>query len=298
VPNKLKDFEKVEIVEKYKTGNYSCEDLGKEYGVQGQTVCSLLKRRGIARLPCHCGPNRKYPLNQNYFSIINTEDKAYFLGLMYADGCNNDLQHKISISLQEQDKEILEKFCKYLETDRPLYYFVNKPEKSKNNAYKLNIASKKLCSDLSKLGCVPRKSLILKFPTNDQVPDYLIRHFMRGYFDGDGCITSNFTEWSIKNYVNLKCSFLSTKEFCEAYQKKLYELLKVECVLTRIKSNDSSHTLTLSGKKNSLIFASWLYDDCSVFLKRKRDKYLSIREELFKRNLLREQNYDSKECSK
>lgn len=51
----------------------------------------------------------------------------------------------------------------------------------------MRIGSKKVFHDLLKLGLTPRKSLTIKFP-ND-IPNKYFGHFIRGYFDGDGCVT-------------------------------------------------------------------------------------------------------------
>lgn len=54
--------------------------------------------------------------------------------------------------------------------------------------YRLACYSKKSYTDLINKGCGINKSLILKFPDETQVPQNLISHFIRGYFDGDGCV--------------------------------------------------------------------------------------------------------------
>lgn len=73
-----------------------------------------------------------------------------------------------------------------------------------------SVTNKHLWSTLNNLGCVPNKSLILTFPSIDIFKNKdLIRHFIRGYFDGDGCFSRTF----YKDEVFPKCSFLGTYEF-------------------------------------------------------------------------------------
>lgn len=88
---------------------------------------------------------KKYTFNKNYFEKIDSEDKAYFLGLLYADGCNSTsaTQNHASIvlNLQEGDKEILEKFMKYINSNKPLLY---RPKQENHNPqYRFVINSKK-----------------------------------------------------------------------------------------------------------------------------------------------------------
>lgn len=132
---------------------------------------------------------RIYPLNQKYFDIIDDEYKAYWLGLLYADGCNKDDRGSWSIELQEQDKYLLDGLNKSLNCEKPLLFRDLKSKKPNwSNSYTLEINSKYMCERLTELGCHPRKSLTLKFPTENQVPVHLLQHFIRGYIDGDGCI--------------------------------------------------------------------------------------------------------------
>ena len=68
----------------------------------------------------------KYTFNKDYFERIDSKDKAYFLGLLYADGCNSisatKQHHTIVLNLQEKDKDILDIFNKYINSNKPLTY--------------------------------------------------------------------------------------------------------------------------------------------------------------------------------
>lgn len=111
----------------------------------------------------HIGAHRntKYNVNESYFEKIDTPDKAYFLGLMYADG--NVSNRAITISLQEKDLNILEKFKNYTQfTGKLQLVILNNPNHS--NHIKLQIYSRKLVRDISKLGCIPNKTYSLKYP--------------------------------------------------------------------------------------------------------------------------------------
>lgn len=203
---------------------------------------------------------RQYTLNDNYFDKIDSENKAYFLGLLYADGHNNTSKGIVTIHLQVRDRQILDKFNDELETNKPLL-FINRQKDSYKDLYRLNIVSKHMSNRLCELGCVYKKSLILKFPTRKQVPNHLLRHFIRGYFDGDGHIGENGTS----------CSIVSSKNFIE----KLFIKLKKNKINSYIANckNPLTKRLIINKKENSLKFLDYIYKKSNVYIQRKYDAY-------------------------
>ena len=94
--------------------------------------------------------NKKYNYNENFFEEINTPEKAYFLGLLYADGTNVQLPttKTMSITLQEQDVSILERFKKALNSEYPLLFLER--QNTNFNYYRLYVYGNKICDDLTK----------------------------------------------------------------------------------------------------------------------------------------------------
>lgn len=135
---------------------------------------------------------------------------------MYADGCVLPLgkdgygQQTFKLSLQKKDEQTIIDFKEDLNSTYPIRYDYSKYNKNKNQQIQvfLEQCSQKTVDDLKKLGCVESKSLILDFPTNEQVPSDFIYHFIRGYFDGDGSITYN--KQSEKNF---SICFTGTEKF-------------------------------------------------------------------------------------
>jgi len=222
-----------------------------------------------------------YSFNEDYFEVVDTEDKAYFLGLLYADGNITISKYKnvMCIHLIEPDKDVLDKFNVFLEYKRPLkinkvkdtIQILNGKEiKCNFDSYELNVHSAKFCNDLIKLGCIPAKTLKLKFPTEEQVPKELIRHFIRGVFDGDGTI-SNGMRGDGYNYVNM--SILGTVELLEGINKNLAE----NCDLTENKlyrrANYKISSMNYSGFKSLIKIKDYLYKDATIFLERKFNKF-------------------------
>lgn len=202
---------------------------------------------------------RKYTLNENYFSEIDTKDKAYFLGLLYADGCNT--RSGVSINLESSDGYIIEKFLQKIESNMPVKLVTfNKLNYKPQNS--IQLCSSILSKDLIKLGCMPKKSLILKFPTEEQVPKHLIHHFIRGYFDGDGSIYRVSTSRLTFNIVGT-LSFINS----------IKSILEINCELNDVKpyKNDNVYSLSYGGNVQCKRIYDWLYQDCEdLFLTRKK----------------------------
>lgn len=214
---------------------------------------------------------RKYTLNQNYFEKIDSEDKAYFLGLLYSDGCMSTRNYSIQIAIQEQDKNILEKFSSYLETNKPLKILKKSLIKGFKNLKKVYyrkhqclmvISSKKLYNDLSNLGLTSNKSLSITFPTH--INQAILHHFIRGIFDGDGGIYLG-----IKNRCSV--SIAGNPIFLKSIQKILEQ--------NNIKMSLEKHYISdvyycrMSGRLNCIDFYNYLYKDSTIYLQRKYDKF-------------------------
>jgi intein/homing endonuclease len=263
-----------EIIDIYLKGQLSIKKISELYRCNRDTVSAILKRNNITKFK-RGHYIRKHTLNERYFDVIDTENKAYFLGLLYADGCNHtNGKKKISIALQEQDKEILSKFSKELYGDEFLYF--RNGRNGGKNQFVLYINSAHISDKLAELGCIARKSLILKFPEWLIDPE-LQKHFMRGYFDGDGSLGS----YKRKDKTSLDYSFAitSTADFCNKAAKIIKNKTKVN-VLTRIldkKCNSITSCTYVRGRYQISRVLDWLYKDATVYLDRKYARYLNIK---------------------
>lgn len=222
--------------------------------------------------------SQKYYTDETFFDIIDTQEKAYFLGFLYADGCNYSTKKNssINLSLKESDKEILQVLNNLIQPSRPLYFQSRATNRIKypntEDTYLLTISGRYISEQLIKLGCTPRKTHTLKFPTEEQVPSHLIHHFIRGYFDGDGSIC----KYKVGNYNKVYINIVSTIEFLN----KLQELLKQELnfnfvkLLNRFpKRKTNTRSLSFSGMIKCKIFGKWLYKDATIFLNRKKQVF-------------------------
>lgn len=227
----------------------------------------------------------KYSYNEDYFKKIDTAEKAYWLGFLYADGCitryyrNEKLKSmSLELTLQDEDCEHLVKFKNALESNVPIQH------KVVNNKYKSDrivINCTSMCRDLIKLGCTPTKSLILEFPSSDILPDKYIRDFIRGYFDGDGGVS--YTEGAYynkdrkKEYIqhSYSCYFCGNKQFLNEL-KIVLENNNIKVSDLREDKRSNAVNIYIYGKENIERFKEFLYTEDCVSLSRKYDKFLFI----------------------
>lgn len=211
-------------------------------------------------------------MNERYFQTIDTEDKAYWLGFLYADGHNSTYYGKYfitSIELSEIDKLHLEKFKLALDSTNKLLYREKQAKFKVTKTYKTGISNRNVFNDLCKLGCVPRKSKILKFPTNEQVPDYLIRHFIRGYFDGDGSIHRRTCgAWYAK--------FTSSYDFITGIKNHLDNL---GIFFGKIDKNKGCYSTCTGSRFHVKAVLDYMYNEATIYLDRKFENYKKFLEE-------------------
>lgn len=142
------------------------------------------------------GGHNRYKFKTDFFEKW-TPEMAYVLGFIYADGDIEDLRKSSRTqytTIASVDKVILEAIKRVMGSEHNLNYIAPHKVTYKNGKtyesaerYRLRIGSKKMFNDLLKLGLTPRKSLTIKFPID--IPNDCLSHFLRGYFDGDGCVT-------------------------------------------------------------------------------------------------------------
>lgn len=215
---------------------------------------------------------RKYDLDESYFQKIDTPNKARILGFIFADGNVHSKKNNLSIQLHQKDRNVLEWIKKELNFNGPIKDFirVNKYINSCGEEILaqcpqsvLSISSKQIKQDLVKLGCVPNKTLVLKFPTKKQVPQKLIPDFLLGYFFGDGCLS--VYQRKGRNSKEFKWEIISTQEFCEKTQK----ILMKECNLNKTKfyPKGKNWELKYSGREQVARIFQYLWQNANDEIK-------------------------------
>lgn len=260
---------KNQLLIKYKTE----KDLRKlciEFNIPYMSIYNLLKKEMVFNSSfgkiLRVSETRKYSINEQYFNEIDCEEKAYFLGMLYADGTNSMKSTEIALRLQIDDYEILEKLNNLLQPNKPISVILK--EGNRKIQYCLLINSKIISYRLNELGMTPNKTFTLKYP--DWLHDELHQHFIRGYFDGDGCVSFN------KLNKQLCFSFTGTENMMLGIQEKLIN----DCGYTLSKLNirhperyDNIRTLSYFGNGNSRKMYDYLYDNANIYMKRKKNKF-------------------------
>lgn len=245
-----RDYSKIqpEVYELFEKG-MRCVAISIKLGLDRRTVGKWLRQEGYQYSKCN-----KANINSSIFSKIDNEEKAYWLGFIFADGYVSKVSN-FELSLALKDIDHLKEFKKFLKFEGNIYI------DNKVGRCRLQFQDYKVVNDLKSIGCVNNKSLILKFPN---INNNLIHHFIRGYFDGDGHIN--------KSNKPISVSIIGTYSFIE----KIHDILDLS--KDNIKHRDTKHskyvfTNQLSGQ-NARNFCKYIYKDSTIFLRRKHDRFI------------------------
>lgn len=173
------------ICNDYLTNKYSSRELGEKYSVSKSTILRVLKRNNIEIKNKRLVNNN---LKIDYFEIIDTEQKAYFLGFIFADGCVSN--EELFIDINEKDIDILIKFREAIGSQSKISTRI----KGKSSMSRIAIKNKTFVEHLSKYGIIENKTKKTNYLPYKAIPKELWRHFLRGLIDGDG--------WVIKTKEN------------------------------------------------------------------------------------------------
>ena len=230
-------------------------------------------RRGIKTCGCHC---IYYSKNENFFDKIDTEEKAYILGIIASDGHVNTRDNNVKLTLKYIDYDLVFKFTEALEYDGPILVKDVETKLPSGNICKSKIAqaticSKKLVTALVKLGFDSHKTYTLDFDFS-LIPKNLIRHFLRGYFDGDG--TCNITRGP-SGKINYHMVCIGNTIMMEKIKKLLEDLFpefSIE-VFVPVKERPWTSVVRINGKDSFKPFNDFLYKDSKIYLLRKYRRY-------------------------
>lgn len=248
------------VMKLYNEGKNQTE-IYKELHMDRKNVRKILKDHNVDVNKNSWKP--KYMIDTQYFDNIDTPNKAYILGFLYADGNLTQHGYGIRLFLQDRDKNILEDILAELKSNYPLHFYDYSYKPNHRNQYGIFISNKYMFNSLLNCGLTPNKSLTLKYPTC--IPDKYQKDFLRGYFDGDGTLHSS------KNGKN--CNFISTNDFCIVAKDIIESHVGVNCGVYQYDENGITSILQISGGKQVTKFLSWIYENSDLKLKRKYLKY-------------------------
>ena len=272
--------EKQEIFRMYKNGigvTEICRSVPSLNARKPQTLYPLLIKQGLYKKK-PADDIRRYSVNDDYFKNIDDEHKAYWVGFMIADGFLVNSGHSkesFGLNLKTDDIEAVQAFKKDLEATYPIHTYTDVSTFDGTeyvcSMSKIVMKSKKIFHDLMSLGFTLKKSYEAKLPLN-KIPDHLVKHLVRGYFDGDGSLSKS----GDKKWHTYDLKFTGTKEVMEQIR---HILSKDNVKLSdRYPERDNNNrSLNLCGDEQVYRICKWMYDGATIFLKRKHDRYLQLK---------------------
>ena len=252
---------------------HSDEEIGETLGFARVTITGARHRFNIPSFTESTGLKRRNGVNtfggrkrQNHFlerafKKISTENSAYYLGLIIADGSISRCGTKFEITLGEPDQHILHEFALWLECSKPNISRRQRPNRTRIY-HRLTLCSKSLVLDLAEWGVINAKTVDMTLLK--ELPLDLERHFLRGFWDGDGHVGKKSFEVGIRS---------------EIFARQLREIMaRVGGELPPFRHRETNagedFFIMAVASRRFQYLRDQMYLDSSVFLKRKRQKYL------------------------
>lgn len=251
----------------------SLTKLGIKYNIKRQILSERFKKWGYEII----NQQNRCRLNEKCFDNMDSEEQFYWLGFLYADGNISNEGNRLEVRLSIKDKDHLEKFRKFLQLTTEIRTGIC----NGNEFCHLSVRNKHLWNTLNNLGCTPNKSLSLQFPNLKLfIKKEYILHFIRGYVDGDGCLSI----YKDGTQLRTKISIIGTKSF----------LSSINCLFSNkgyIRNKSSKNHINQAfelkfSDKPSRKLARYLYENSTIYLSRKYKKFLEfcrLEEESFRR---------------
>ena len=237
------------VIKEYKKGKSSSE-ISKMFGVTAHTITNILEKHNIKRNNIY----HNLDLVEDYWTVIDSYDKAYFLGFLITDG--NVIGNAVRLSIKSNDVEILETFSKYTKNSNKICF-------DKRGCSTFSVKRKKWVSDLSQYGMMPNKTHKTYLPKLDE--EYM-PHLIRGMIDGDGWIS----------YKSHQLGFCGTEQCVAQIRDYLSEKLNVYKVKI-LQTGPHLWQITWASIKDIEKIGKFLYEnkkDC--YLKRKLENFNKI----------------------
>ena len=266
----IKDYQKkiTNLYQEGKTAKEISSLLGFKYH---QPVYNYFKKMGWGRT----GKTGKriYKVNKDFFKCINTEEKAYILGFICADG--HIESDRLTITVSIRDKDILEKIRNAMHSNHPIKEIQRTNPYKKANREKLTLVelmmgSVELVKPLFNMGLTTNKTYTLSGNILKYVPKYLMRDFLRGYFDGDGNVSfgkryNSGYKYNINICGNEDFLLKSFQTYFPSNNKLYKDLHSRQCYVWKISQRDKVKD-----------FMYYLYYNSSIFLQRKYNEFRKI----------------------
>lgn len=255
--------EKQALVASYCAGE-TIQTLAAAQGVSYATMSENLKNWGVDFR--RTGPGRTHTLQETFFDVIDTEEKAYWLGFLYADG--NVRHNVVQLDLAICDRAHVQAFANAVGYSGALLEQTrSKDDKEHRSAY-VHIGCAYMCRALTALGCVPRKTYAAQLLT-PAMPTELYSHFYRGYFDGDGCLSKHSTKPAHAIELIGHPDFIAT---AQQWLMRTCDLAET-ALITPKNCATPVRVVRYQGNRQVKRILDALYADATIYLTRKYQQY-------------------------
>lgn len=252
---------------------YSDEEIALRLGFARVTVTAARKRHSIPSFTEYSGLKRrdgnvtfggrrkKHLFNEGFFRSISCEASAYFLGLIAADGNLDKTQTKLELQLAEPDHHILHDFLACIGAEGCKVSPRRRADREKT-FHRITLCSKAMGQDLVSWGITPDKTEAMQL--RRAVPKEWLRHFVRGFWDGDGSVGRNHFEVGIRS----EAFALQLKEMITDIGGEIPPFRQ-----SRTRKGEPFYIMAVASRR-FYAFRNALYHDCSVRFKRKHASYV------------------------
>lgn len=264
----MKNFTKEQeqyIINSYLSGT-SKNKLKNEFGVSEGVIKRILLKYNIKIRQVQQSNKRKFLINDDYFDV-ESHNMAYILGFWAADGNVHSSENRMDLELQEEDAEILEKIRIELGLERPVKYYSCQ---NGNHKSKIYFWSSKIKTKMIEYGVVPNKTYSKDFHAPHKLDKQYWIDYIRGFFDGDGCVKKGSSLTFELNSVN--------KQFLIDIQTFLLKYYNIELQISNAHKRPNQlplYRLYCYGEKAKDIY-NILYTPNSLYLQRKFNRWKEL----------------------
>ena len=263
------DIEK-EIINDYVNNSFSMQKLSNKYGYDKGVFARILKENNIHIRDLRESHALYY--DKDYFEVINTPEKAYWLGFIYADGCITK-RNVFEIKLSIKDIDLLNQFKDDLHSEHKIGVHEMDTAYGNTEYCIFAIRSLELCNQLKNKGVCMHKTENCIFPTENILPKEFIWDFIRGFFDGDGSVYITNDIWKYGKYQFPSVSFTGTKEMLQYILEETQKHYDTNTIVKPYYNGKPVYDLKFGGINLVNTIYHLMYDNATRYLSRKKEVF-------------------------
>lgn len=259
-----------EIIHKYVNERCSLRKLSKIYRHDSNRIKNILKSNNIHIRDLRESHELFY--DKEYFKIVDTSEKAYWLGFIYADGSISK-RNVFSIKLSTKDINQLYKLKSDLKSEHVIGEYEMDTEYGHIKYCMLSIHSIEMCKQLKKLGVEYDKTKICNFPDENILPKEFIWDFIRGFFDGDGSVYVSTNKWEHGIYKTPGVSFTGTENILQSILEEVKQHYPTKTIVRPYYNGKPVFDLKFGGIELVNTIYHLIYNNATRWLERKRSVF-------------------------